>query len=133
MQLGVIGLGRMGANIVRRLTRAGHACVVYDRDPAPGKALAAEGATAVESIAAMVGALAAPRTVWIMLPAGAADRIDDRIAAAAAQARRLRHRRRQFVLARRRSARQVARRRRHRLCRTSASAAACGGSSAASA
>ena len=72
MQLGVIGLGRMGANIVRRLTRAGHACVVYDRDPAPGKALAAEGATAVESIAAMVGALAAPRTVWIMLPAGAA-------------------------------------------------------------
>ena len=72
MQLGVIGLGRMGANIVRRLTRAGHACVVYDRDPAPGKALAAEGATAVESIAAMIGALAAPRTVWIMLPAGAA-------------------------------------------------------------
>jgi len=72
MQLGVIGLGRMGANIVRRLTRAGHACVVYDRDPAPGKALAAEGATPVESIAAMIGALAAPRTVWIMLPAGAA-------------------------------------------------------------
>jgi len=72
MQLGVIGLGRMGANIVRRLTRAGHACVVYDRDPAPGKALAAEGATAVESIAAMVGALSAPRAVWVMLPAGAA-------------------------------------------------------------
>ncbi len=72
MQLGVIGLGRMGANIVRRLTRAGHACVVYDRDPAPGKALAAEGATPIESIAAMVAALAAPRTVWIMLPAGAA-------------------------------------------------------------
>jgi 6-phosphogluconate dehydrogenase len=72
MQLGVIGLGRMGANIVRRLSRAGHACVVYDRDPAPGKALAADGATPVESIAAMVGALAAPRTVWIMLPAGAA-------------------------------------------------------------
>jgi 6-phosphogluconate dehydrogenase len=72
MQLGVIGLGRMGANIVRRLTRAGHACVVYDRDPAPGKALAGEGATPVESIAAMIGALAAPRTVWIMLPAGAA-------------------------------------------------------------
>ena len=72
MQLGVIGLGRMGANIVRRLTRAGHACVVYDRDPAPGKALAGDGAMPVESIAAMVGTLAAPRTVWIMLPAGAA-------------------------------------------------------------
>jgi len=72
MQLGVIGLGRMGANIVRRLTRAGHACVVYDRDPAPGEALAAEGATAVDSLAALVDALEAPRTVWIMLPAGAA-------------------------------------------------------------
>jgi 6-phosphogluconate dehydrogenase len=72
MQLGVIGLGRMGANIVRRLRRAGHACVVYDRDPAPGKALAADGATPAESIAALVGALAAPRAVWIMLPAGAA-------------------------------------------------------------
>ena len=72
MQLGVIGLGRMGANIVRRLTRAGHACVVYDRDPAPGKALEAEGATAVDSLTALIEALAAPRTVWIMLPAGAA-------------------------------------------------------------
>ena len=70
MQLGVIGLGRMGANIVRRLTRSGHACVVYDRDPEPAKALAAEGATAVDSLAAMVDALAAPRTIWIMLPAG---------------------------------------------------------------
>ena len=118
MQLGVIGLGRMGANIVRRLTRAGHACVVYDRDPAPGKALAAEGATRGRiDLRAMVGALAAPRTVWIMLPAGARDRIDDRIVAAAALARRLRHRRRQSVLARRRAARQVARRRGHRLYR----------------
>ena len=43
MQIGVSGLGRMGGNIVRRLMRAGHACVVYDRDPAPGKALVAEG------------------------------------------------------------------------------------------
>ncbi|THD44906.1 MAG: 6-phosphogluconate dehydrogenase (decarboxylating), partial [Bradyrhizobium sp.] len=70
MQLGVIGLGRMGANIVRRLTRAGHFCVVWDRDPAPGKALAGEGATAVDGLAAMVKALAAPRTLWVMLPAG---------------------------------------------------------------
>jgi 6-phosphogluconate dehydrogenase len=43
VQLGMIGLGRMGGNIVRRLLRAGHDCVVYDRDPAPGAALAAEG------------------------------------------------------------------------------------------
>ncbi len=71
MQLGMIGLGRMGANIVRRLMRAGHACVVYDRDPAPGLALAADGARAVESLSALVAALEAPRAIWIMLPAGA--------------------------------------------------------------
>jgi 6-phosphogluconate dehydrogenase len=71
MQLGMIGLGRMGANIVRRLMRAGHACVVYDRDPAPGRALAAEGARAVESLSALVAALEVPRAIWIMLPAGA--------------------------------------------------------------
>jgi 6-phosphogluconate dehydrogenase len=70
MQIGVIGLGRMGGNIVRRLTRAGHSCVVYDADPAPGAALAKDGATAVVSVPAMVEALAAPRTVWVMLPAG---------------------------------------------------------------
>lgn len=70
MQIGVIGLGRMGGNIVRRLTRAGHFCVVYDADPAPGAALAKDGATAVASVPAMVEALAAPRTVWVMLPAG---------------------------------------------------------------
>ena len=70
MQLGMIGLGRMGANIVRRLMRAGHACVVYDRDPEPGKTLAAEGATPVESLAAMVAAMPTPRALWVMLPAG---------------------------------------------------------------
>jgi 6-phosphogluconate dehydrogenase len=70
MQIGVIGLGRMGGNIVRRLTRAGHSCVVYDADPAPGAALAREGATAAGSVADLVEALAAPRTVWVMLPAG---------------------------------------------------------------
>src|SRR3569833_2291535 len=70
MQLGMIGLGRMGANIVRRLTRAGHACVVYDRDPKPGEALAKEGATAASSLEDLVSKLAAPRAVWVMLPAG---------------------------------------------------------------
>jgi 6-phosphogluconate dehydrogenase len=70
MQLGMIGLGRMGANIVRRLMRAGHSCVVYDRAPEPGAALAAEGATAVDSLAAMVAAMPAPRALWVMLPAG---------------------------------------------------------------
>ena len=72
VQIGVMGLGRMGANIARRLMRHGHACVVYDRDPGPGRALAAEGAASASSLAELVQALAAPRTVWVMLPAGAA-------------------------------------------------------------
>ncbi len=72
MQLGMIGLGRMGGNIVRRLMRAGHACVVWDRDATPGSALAAEGATAATDVAALVAAMPAPRHIWIMLPAGEA-------------------------------------------------------------
>jgi 6-phosphogluconate dehydrogenase len=72
MQLGVVGLGRMGGNIVRRLLRAGHSCVVHDRDPAPGRALAAEGATAAGDLASLVAALEAPRAVWVMLPSGEA-------------------------------------------------------------
>ena len=71
MQLGMVGLGRMGGNIVRRLLRAGHDCVAYDRDPAPGAALAKEGARAVDSLEAMVAAMQAPRAIWIMLPNGA--------------------------------------------------------------
>jgi 6-phosphogluconate dehydrogenase len=71
MQLAMIGLGRMGANIVRRLARAGHTAVVYDRDPKPGEALAKEGATAAKSLEDVVAKLATPRAIWIMLPAGA--------------------------------------------------------------
>ncbi|MCO5092960.1 phosphogluconate dehydrogenase (NAD(+)-dependent, decarboxylating) [Bosea sp. (in: a-proteobacteria)] len=70
MQLGVIGLGRMGGNIVRRLMRAGHECVVYDRDPKPGRALAADGATVAADLKDMVAKLKAPRAIWVMLPAG---------------------------------------------------------------
>ena len=70
MQIGVIGLGRMGGNIVRRLTKAGHSCVVFDANPAPGAALAKEGATAATSVQSLVEMLKAPRTVWVMLPAG---------------------------------------------------------------
>ena len=72
MQIGMVGLGRMGANIVRRLMRHGHASVVYDRDPEPARRLAAEGATVAASISGLVAALTQPRTVWIMLPAGEA-------------------------------------------------------------
>ena len=70
MQLGMVGLGRMGANIVRRLMRNGHECVVFDRDPAPGKALQAEGAVPAADLAALIKSLKAPRAVWIMLPSG---------------------------------------------------------------
>ncbi len=70
MQLGMVGLGRMGGNIVRRLMRAGHDCVVYDRDPKPGAALAADGAVVAADLADMVAKLQAPRAIWVMLPAG---------------------------------------------------------------
>jgi 6-phosphogluconate dehydrogenase len=71
MMIGMVGLGRMGANLVRRLMRDGHGAVVFDRDPKPGVALAAESAIAVASLADLVKALPAPRAIWVMLPAGA--------------------------------------------------------------
>ncbi|MFN9479948.1 MAG: phosphogluconate dehydrogenase (NAD(+)-dependent, decarboxylating) [Betaproteobacteria bacterium] len=73
MQLGMIGLGRMGANMVRRLLRAGHSCVVYNRTPQAVAELAAEGAVGAGSLADLVAKLAAPRTVWLMVPAAAVD------------------------------------------------------------
>ena len=69
MQLGMIGLGRMGGNMVRRLLRAGHDCVVFDVSPAAVAALAAEGAVATSSLEAFVAALTPPRAVWLMVPA----------------------------------------------------------------
>jgi 6-phosphogluconate dehydrogenase len=70
MQLGIIGLGRMGANIVRRLMQDGHHCVVYDRDPKAVAELVKAGATGAADLAALARQLAAPRAVWVMLPAG---------------------------------------------------------------
>ncbi len=70
MQLAMIGLGRMGANMVRRLIRSGHSVVVYDLSADRVSELAREGATATPSLDALVAALAPPRVVWIMLPAG---------------------------------------------------------------
>jgi 6-phosphogluconate dehydrogenase len=70
MQIGLVGLGRMGANITRRLMKGGHSVVVYDIDAAARDALGKEGATPVPTLEAMVGALNAPRTIWVMLPAG---------------------------------------------------------------
>jgi 6-phosphogluconate dehydrogenase len=71
MQVGVIGLGRMGGNISRRLMKAGHHCVVFDANAKPREALAQEGARAVDSLPQVVKALdEKPRAVWVMLPAG---------------------------------------------------------------
>jgi 6-phosphogluconate dehydrogenase len=70
MQLGVIGLGRMGANIARRLMRDGHDCVVWNRAPGPVQALVSEGATGASSLEDLVGKLGKPRAAWVMLPAG---------------------------------------------------------------
>jgi 6-phosphogluconate dehydrogenase len=73
MQLGMVGLGRMGGNMVRRLMRGGHECVVYDVLPQAVAALAREGATGADSLRAFVGALRQPRVVWLMVPAGLVD------------------------------------------------------------
>ncbi|HMG35509.1 MAG TPA: NADP-dependent phosphogluconate dehydrogenase, partial [Blastocatellia bacterium] len=74
MQLGMIGLGRMGANMVRRLLRDGHQCVVFDRSPEVVKGLAKEGATAASSLDDFVDKLASPRVVWLMVPAAVVDK-----------------------------------------------------------
>ncbi len=71
MQLGMIGLGRMGGNIVRRLMRYGHTCVVYDVSPDAVAALEAEGATGASTLEDFVAKLDVPRRAWIMVPAGA--------------------------------------------------------------
>ncbi|HEV3165225.1 MAG TPA: decarboxylating 6-phosphogluconate dehydrogenase [Isosphaeraceae bacterium] len=71
MQLGMIGLGRMGANMVRRLMRAGHQCVVYDVSPENVKRLADEGATGAASLDEFIAKLTKPRAAWVMVPAGA--------------------------------------------------------------
>ena len=73
MQLGMVGLGRMGANLVRRLMRDGHRCVVYDVNPEAVKQLDNEGATATSSLQELVDKLEQPRTVWLMLPAAIVD------------------------------------------------------------
>ena len=73
MQLGMIGLGRMGANMVRRLIRGGHECVVYNRSPEPVAALAAEGAVGTASLEELVERLAPPRAIWLMVPAAVVD------------------------------------------------------------
>jgi 6-phosphogluconate dehydrogenase len=73
MQLGMIGLGRMGANMVRRLEKDGHKCVVYDRSPDSVKQLAGEGATGSSSTDDFIAKLQTPRAIWLMVPAAVVD------------------------------------------------------------
>ena len=73
MQLGMIGLGRMGANMVRRLQNTGHKCVAFDRNAESVKAVAADGAAAAVSLDDLVKKLKKPRAIWLMVPAAVVD------------------------------------------------------------
>ena len=76
----MIGLGRMGANMVRRLIKQGHQCVVYDANPDPVKQLAGEGAIGANSLEDFASKLTAPRNAWIMVPAAITDKVVDELA-----------------------------------------------------
>lgn len=80
MELGMVGLGRMGGNLVRRLLRDGHRAVVYDVEASAVDALSAEGADGAESLAELVGALERPRSIWVMVPAGLTGKVIDELA-----------------------------------------------------
>src|SRR5246127_5814692 len=77
MQVGMMGLGRMGANMVRRLIRKGHSCVVFNRSPKAVNELVKEKAIGATSLADVVKKLTKPRAIWLMVPAGV---VDDTIA-----------------------------------------------------
>ena len=100
MQLGMIGLGRMGANLVRRLMRDGHRCVVYDVNPGAVTSLEGEGAAGGTTLADFVAKLDTPRAIWIMVPAAVVQPTLDQLVGLL-ERRRHRHRRRQLLLPRR--------------------------------
>jgi 6-phosphogluconate dehydrogenase len=79
MQLGMIGLGRMGANMVRRLLKDGHNCVVFDTHPPAVAALTSEGATGASSLRDLVAKLERPRVLWLMVPVAIVDKITDEL------------------------------------------------------
>jgi len=80
MQLGMIGLGRMGANMVKRLMQAGHDCVVFDRDPDSVRELEAQGATGAPDLDTFIAKLEPPRAIWLMIPAAVVDQVLDELA-----------------------------------------------------
>src|SRR6185436_18186819 len=73
MQIGMVGLGRMGANMTRRLARGGHACVVFDTKPEAVAAVAVDGAAPATSLSDLIAKLERPRAVWLMVPAAIVD------------------------------------------------------------
>jgi 6-phosphogluconate dehydrogenase len=75
MQIGMVGLGRMGSNMARRLMQVGHACVVYDTRADVLASLSAQGAVGAASLKALVAKMTRPRAVWLMVPAGAVDAV----------------------------------------------------------
>ena len=131
MQIGVIGLGRMGGNISRRLMQNGHEVVVYDHDPKAIATVAKDGAKGVEGLDKLVAQLMPPRPVWVMLPAGKIT--EDTIVQLGKllEAGDIVHRRRQYILEGRYPPRQDAPGAQASTTSMSARAAACGGSSAA--
>src|SRR5262245_2350023 len=82
MQIAMVGLGRMGANMVKRLLKGGHECVVFNRSPKPLQELAQEGAVASASLQDLVSKLKKPRAVWLMVPAAIVDEMIGEIAPA---------------------------------------------------
>jgi len=80
MQIGMIGLGRMGSNMVLRLIKAGHECVVFDTSPEAVERLVAKKAIGAASLRELIQKLKAPRAVWLMVPAGAVDKMVEQIA-----------------------------------------------------
>jgi len=99
MQIGIVGLGKMGGNMSRRLMKAGHHCVVYSRTAKTREVLAKDGATAGVSLADVVRTLGErPRAIWLMLPAGQVTVGNGRKSRRPIGARRYHHRWRQFVL-----------------------------------
>jgi 6-phosphogluconate dehydrogenase len=81
MQIGMMGLGRMGANMVRRLMKDGHECVVYDINPGAVARLVTDGASGATSIEDLVAKLSKPACIWLMLPAAITGKIADEVAA----------------------------------------------------
>ena len=99
MQLGMVGLGRMGANMVRRLIAGGHDCVAYDMSPKAVEELAKRGATGAASLQDLAAKLHKPRAVWLMVPAAVVDSAIARVLPHL-EPGDIRHRRRKLVLRR---------------------------------